>query len=295
MDITELLTAPSSPRLQEGVPYDAYARIPALRSGVLKDGIVRGAEREPIISPRHIKASYEGHVDRDSESMLFGRAMHTLLLEPKEFENRYCFYEGRRDERTKAYQEFLVESAGKEVLKATGPLSWAWCMEAAVELCSNATVQPFISAGAREVTGLAPICGLPCKIRIDWLSITNHCLCDVKTTRDVGPLEFWQHSFKTYSYGLQLSLYREVYRLITDQTLPVFIIAIENHPPFVSVVYEVPGDLLDHELRLVTRSVEAVKKCLLTGQWPSFARNEVLPLAVPDWALPHDDLVDWED
>jgi hypothetical protein len=105
MDITELLTAPSSPRLQEGVPYDAYARIPALRSGVLKDGIVRGAEREPIISPRHIKASYEGHVDRDSESMLFGRAMHTLLLEPKEFENRYCFYEGRRDERTKAYQE----------------------------------------------------------------------------------------------------------------------------------------------------------------------------------------------
>jgi hypothetical protein len=294
MDITELLTAPSSPALTEGVPYDKYARIPALRSGVLKDGIMRGAEREPIISPRHIKASYEGQLEKDSESMLFGRAMHTLLLEPKEFEKRYCFYEGRRDERVKAYQEFLAESVGKEVLKATGPMSWAWCMEAAVELCQNVAVQPYIAEGAREVTGVASIGGLPCKIRIDWLSISRKCICDVKTSRDVSPLGFW-YEFNRYGYGLQLAMYREVYRLITDKNLPVMIIAIENHPPFVSVMYEVPTELLDRELLVVKKCVAAVRQALDTGEWTSFAGNEVQPLAVPDWAMEPMDMVDWSE
>lgn len=293
MDITELLSAPRKSQIIEHLSYGDYASIPALRSHQIGAGVSHDAERQPIISPFHIKAAYEGRMAHDdTESMLFGRAIHCLLLEPKEFEKRFCCYDGRRDERTKAYQEFLADSLGKEVLKVRGALSWEWCMEAATELCRNEVVKPFVAAGGREVSVVADLGGLPCKARIDWLSISAHAIVDVKTTRAIAPLAFW-YEFNRYSYGLQMAMYQEVYRIASGKHLPVFIIAIENKPPFSSVVYSVPQELLDRELRTVKKCVAAVRGCLETGQWPSWGGNEVQALEIPDWEMAEEDLVDW--
>lgn len=294
MDITELLSAPHKSQIIEHLPYDDYARIPALRSHQLGAGVSYDAEHQPIISPFHIKAAYEGRMAKeDTESMLFGRALHCLLLEPKEFEARYCAYDGRRDERTKAYQEFLAESVGKEVLKVRGALSWEWCMEAATELLANDVVKPFVAVGAREVSVVAEVGGLPCKARIDWLSISAHAIVDVKTTRAIAPLAFY-YEFKRYGYGQQMAMYQEVYRVASGKHLPVFLIVIENKPPFSSVVYSVPQELLDRELRTVKKCVGAVQKGLETGQWLAWGGNEVRALEIPDWCMQDEDLVDWE-
>jgi hypothetical protein len=247
-----------------------------------------------VVSPRHIKASYEGESIKASESMLFGKALHCLLLEPDEFTKRFASYDGRRDERTKAYQEFLEDNEGKDVLKSTGPLSMEWCIEAGMEMVKNTAVQEYIAAGAREVTGLAPVKDLACKCRFDWLSVSRPAILDVKTTRAVGPLDFF-YEWQRYGYGKQLALYSHLYEVITGEILPVVIVAVENKPPFCSVVYDIPSELLRRELELIFRVCETVKKCLDSDDWPSFAGTASLPLALPDWAMSEVDFVSWEE
>lgn len=293
MDINDLRVCSPASQLLEGIPYEQYHQIPALRASVIKDGLFRVVEKQTVVSPRHIKASYEGESTKASESMLFGSALHCLLLEPHDFEKRYCFYDGRRDERTKAYQEFLEENEGKSILKSTGPMSWDWCLQAAQELCKNEVVQEYIVAGAREVTGLAPVHDMACKVRYDWLSISKHAILDVKSTRAVGPVDFW-FEFSRYGYGVQLALYHHVYKIITGDDLPVVIVAVENKPPFCSAVYEIPSELLRRELELIFRVCDTVRKCLDASEWPSFAIG-ILPLAIPDWAMQDCDLVSWEE
>jgi hypothetical protein len=294
MNIIDLRNGCGQSRLLEGIPYEEYAEIPALRASVIKDGIFRDAEKQPVISARHLRASYQGQSYKESESLLFGKALHCLLLEPQDFAARFACYEGRRDERTKAYQEFLQDNAGKDILKATGPMSWEWCMEAAIALVENEAVGEYIAAGAREVTGLAAVHDIPCKCRYDWLSISKHAILDVKTTRSIGPIEFWWE-FKRYGYGIQLALYQHVYAVITGKHLPVVVVACENHPPFVSVVYAVPDELLRRELELIFRVCDVVRQCLETDLWPSFAGNTVLPLAIPDYEMEEIDFVSWEE
>lgn len=294
MDIYDLLSVPQERRLIENLPFDQYQTIPALRSGVIKDGLDEDANHEVLISPLHIKESYEGQLTKDSESMQFGRALHSLLLTPDEFAEHFCFYEGRRDERTKAYQEFLEDNRGKEILKKSGPMSWDWCMQAAMSLCKDSAVQPYIASGISEVTGLAPLDGLPCKSRFDWLSTSEGAIVDVKTTRTIGPRRFWGE-WSRYGYGIQLALYQQVYREIFGVHLPVVVVAIENCPPFSSVVYSVPDDLLEQYLGTVMDVIGKVKECLETREWPNFAHGKVLPLAVPDYAMDVADTLDWSD
>jgi len=291
MDIQDLLSAPRPCTLSTDNSYEEYAAIPALRSGAVKDGLLQDADGY-VISPRHIQAAYCGVIEKEGESLLFGKALHCLMFEPQEFERGFCYFEGRRDARTKAYQDFLLENGDKAILKKSGAQSYDWCLKAAESFCDNPTIKPFTEAGAAEVTGQAVIEDVPVKARFDWISASREAIVDLKTSQSIGPRDFWG-SWKRYGYGIQMALYREVYKLITGNTLPVYIIALENHPPFVSVVYEVPSELLDRDVMLVYRVCEAVRGCLERREWPSFADNDVVPLCVPDWEM-EASVIDWD-
>lgn len=274
--------------LDPDVSFEDYQKIPALRSGVIKDGLFYDADKQPVVSPLHIRAAYEQVDEKSTDSMDFGAALHCLLLEPQEFTERYAFFEGRRDPRTKAYQDFIEENQGKKVLK---PASWQWCLQAAQILCEDPVVKPYIESGRAEVTGTTVVDTVPCKVRFDWLSESKDRIVDVKTAQDVGPDAFWR-AWRRYGYGLQLALYQHVYELITDRYVPVVVVAIENHPPFCPVVYEVPEALLSRDLFIVQRVIERVRQCLEDARWPSFATTEQ-PLAVPDSEMEEVDVVVW--
>ena len=291
MDIQDLSSAPRPTTLSTDVSYEEYAAIPALRSGVMKDGLLQDADGY-VISPRHIQASYRGTIDKEGESLMFGKALHCLMFEPEVFERDFCYFDGRRDARTKAYQDFLQENGSKTILKKSGSMSYDWCLWAAEAFCECPVIKPFTEKGAAEVTGQAVIEDVPVKARFDWISASRECIVDLKTSQSVGPRDFWG-SWKRYGYGVQMALYREVYKLITGNTLPVYIIALENHPPFVAVVYEVPVDLLDRDAMLVYRVCETVRGCLETGEWPSFAGQDIVPLCVPDWEM-EASVIDWD-
>lgn len=294
MRISDLATAPRPVCLSPDVSYPEYAEIPAVRSGVVKDSLVEDVGRQFIVSPAHIKRSYEGQLAKDSDSLDFGKALHCLMFEPDKFESEFCACELRRDMRTKAYQDFVEANAGKTVLKAHGDRSYQWCLDAAVAFCQVPEIKPFTECGIAEVTGQGVISDVPVKARYDWISQSRDCLVDLKTSMAIGPMDFWR-SFKRYGYGIQLALYREIYRQISSIVLECFIIAIENHPPFSAVVYEVPGDLLDRDMALVRTVCDKVAECLEKDEWPSFSYGQVLPLLVPEWEMESVDVLDWSE
>lgn len=65
----------------------------------------------------HYRSAVEAGPDPAlSQKLAVFSAVHAMVLEPYSFNEQFAVYDGRRDARTKAYKEFLVEHAGKLIL-----------------------------------------------------------------------------------------------------------------------------------------------------------------------------------
>ncbi len=53
---------------------------------------------------------YKLHRSPPTESMKFGTRLHQAILEPDKFADEVVVYEGRRDKRSKEYQQFLTDN-----------------------------------------------------------------------------------------------------------------------------------------------------------------------------------------
>lgn len=258
----------------ETLPWSEYHAFPAMRCSVLVHG------RKSML---HLRHAWEQGTE-DSEYLLWGRALHCLLLERAEFVGRYCAYDGVRNEKHKAYQEFLEANAGKEVLRATGQFSMESVLAAARAVCASELVNSFTHTGIAELSGFCVEAGLQCKFRIDWISTSAEAIVDVKTARTIEARPFGQQFF-ALSYDIKLGLYQRWYQQLTGRHWPVFVLAIENTAPFDSTVVPVPQVVLDDGAAKGLEILERVKTCIETDHWPGIAGDELYPLEVPNYVM----------
>jgi len=73
------------PGLYPDVPYPEYAAWPCMRASLLTGAILDDGS----VSMKHLKAHLDGRLRKDSKALQVGRMIHTRLLEPDEFWNRY--------------------------------------------------------------------------------------------------------------------------------------------------------------------------------------------------------------
>jgi len=293
MNIRDILTAPNEPlcKIVEDMPFAEYCEYPGINSSTLKK-----AWDEEVLDMESLKFAFESSGDDDdTPSMQFGRALHCLLLEPKEFGQRYTYYEGTRNERHKAYQDFLSDHPGMEILKEKGPFSWDWCLQAGDKFSKQPLkcVSRWISGSIREVTVLATVRpGMQGKARLDIVSRGACEIVDVKTSARVGPRKFGTQFFGL-NYDMQLAFYRWIVELTFGQKLPVKVIAIKNKPPFSIVPYFVHEEVLDRAMVRVHQTLDKLAECLRTDIWPGLSDGEPQPLYVPNYAMEEIDQVDW--
>ena len=282
--------------------WEEYKRIGRMNPSTLVNGVK---------SMKSLKRAIDGGFKEPTDPMRMGSGTHCLLLEPEQFEERYCvipdFHKSPEnvtaqgkptDSKATTYyknavKEFAKSNSGREFVSRDQYDTMLHAIEA---LRSHGEASRLIESCGdnRELTVFGEISGVQMKGRIDALS--PQCIVDLKTTASVEPSQFGR-MFANLHYGIKLAIYREVIRQ-SIANRPVVVIAQELSGDYDTVVYDVPDCVLDNGLIKTKRILEDYKHAMKMSEWVGVDRGQArVPLLVPQWAMEDsgDELVEWSE
>lgn len=265
------------------LPFGAYCAMPGVNWSRL--GKMRA-------SPAHYRhATIHQRPPTDEQST--GSAVHTLVLEPASFPERYAVYSGAGTRASKEYKSFADDAVGRTVLKI-GEYEAIRAMADAID--QHPAAGPLFCSGwaERSFAWTDPATQLACKGRTDWLCSDGYderhrvILVDLKTCRSTDPREFGR-SAAGYGYHMQLAHYAAGLRVCGVDVAQVLIVAVESSAPYDVCVYEVTDDQLSRATADVAALLARVKKCTDADHWPGRC-DVVTPLDLPAWIMGGDDI-----
>lgn len=259
-------------------------------------------------SMKHLHAAMQDGFFEETDAMRLGTGIHTLLLEPEEFEARYVVmpdFENdpgnmraakRKDEpdeerrtnsrATKYYKSkaaaFYQANMGRTVLKRDQYDQALHCIEA---IRSRPYMAKVVDDSEKEVTLLGEIAGIPFKGRVDMLRRKRPLITDLKTTADCNKHAFGR-IFARLHYDMKLAIYRELATQELGEQPDVAVITQETSGVFDNAFVPVPHIVLDNAWSRVESLLIAFHKANKTGQWPGAdGGKDRYELAVPQWAM----------
>lgn len=262
---------PSGFYTSEQLDIQSYHRDAALGSSSLKTLITK--------TPAHLKYA----VYPEKPHLVFGAAVHSLILEPKE-DGRIV--RGPEDRRGKKWSE-LKEQCDLEnkLLLTSGDYDDAMRVRDSVlsnDLCLSLLTgeihaESSVFADDHEH-------GLRVKCRPDLVNLTIGTIIDLKTTICASP-DYFAKSVKTWNWHVQVAHYESVWRLWHGQVFDSFIfVAIERTAPFLVALYELDKATILEGYRLRNRAIDIYKKCKESDDWYGYSPR-VETISIPNYAF----------
>lgn len=226
------------------------------------------------------------HEREETPAMRLGSAVHTAVLEPEEFVDRYvkaplC------DRRTKAgkalWAEFQEEYQSHIVLSDQ---DWQTCMDMADAVKRNPQASRLLRNGQAEYSYFWEERSREMKCRPDYL--TDDYIVDLKTAMDASPSGFAK-SVMNFRYHVQQAHYTAG-RGMPDE---FYFIAVEKTAPYLVGVYVLDPAFLEMGLDERERNLDTLERCEESGEWPSYTDSVITRLEPPAWALPKKEERDW--
>lgn len=222
-------------------------------------------------SPELYRRKISGEIeDSDSPALALGRATHCLILEGRvAFDQQYIVTDGPINERTgepfgkatKTYAEWLA-SQDREIVSTK---DYAFILKLQKSIWMHEVASRLLNKGFAEGVIRIEYCGVPCQIRMDWLS-PEYGLVDLKTCDCLG---WFDMSCRSLGYIQQMAFYRAVYREATGETLPVHFVAVEKREPFSTGVWEIAPNVLDDAEHINETALKQLRECRLKDKWPT--------------------------
>ena len=205
--------------------------------------------------------------DVDRPAFLFGRAVHTRILEGSQrFEQEFAVggpinpTTGKPfGTNTKAWAEW-AESIGKDVLTEK---QYEQLMHMTQAVNSHPAASQLLVDGVAEGVVRTEYCGLPCQIRIDWFGAG---IVDLKTCDD---LTWFESDAKKFGYIYQMAFYRAVLEQASGLQVPVHLVGVEKKEPYRCGVWLIHEDVLRQAQVENEAAIERLKQCRATDVWPT--------------------------
>ncbi len=236
-------------------------------------------------SPRHYWNRYlnDKYKEEPTASMLFGNVVHTLMLEPKEFELRYAVAPDC-DKRTKkgqeVYAEFEAKSEGKIVISEKDKVTATAMIEQAK---LNPIITDLLDLSEKEAMHTFRILEVDCKMKADAINIFDGCIIDIKTCTDASPDGFGKACWNE-NYLLQAAFYLDGYYFATNNNLKRFIfIAMEKTAPYIVKPYYLTPEQIELGRQQYLAALQTYKNCKAADKWHAYG-DEIQPLTLPSWA-----------
>lgn len=244
-------------------------------------------------SPAHFKAKYIDKIlpeKGQSEAMVLGSLVHTLVLEPLNFAKEYVVSPtvDRRTKEGKAqWIDFLASNPGKTLIEEE-LLDKATLMHDSV--FKNQEAKALLVTGEKEESYFWKCqgSGLNFKARLD--QVCPKWFVELKTTADASPQGFQKQAYNL-GYDISLYHYREGLRAVKDIEPPAYFVCVESEAPYVCQVYKAGDSFweLGHErwLNAITRLEQAVRE----NKWQSYEASEQLTLEAPAWTVKKEEVI----
>ena len=251
-----------------------------------QDGVSRTELWRLRESPEKFKY-YQEHPEPATPALLFGAAVHKLLLEPETFDEEFAIAP-EVDRRTKdgkeAYNAFLAASDGKSVITLAD-------YEKAAEMAQKALEAPFVKKllnGEHEKPffWVDDLTGEGCKIRVDCITtiVGKPVIVDYKTTADASTDGFMRHAL-SFGYDFQAGMYCEGVERVTGQK-PLFVfIAQEKTPPYAVNILQADDLMVKRGYDIFRELIGTYHACKESGNWFGYlgAYNVINNLSLPAW------------
>lgn len=273
-----------------------------------KGSVSRSGLMEFKRSPYHYWAAYlnpEKPPQEASNALIFGDALHTLVLEPESFLERYIV---ESEPFAKPEKQPLLRDVGRDAFEAAKKRIAA--QKAAIEaekeefiarafgrtiidekMFSNlnsivSSIRSNKHAAETVVGGLVEHSlfwidketGVLCKVRPDiW---HDNYIADLKSTISADERSF-QNTIATYGYHIQAAMQREGIRELTGKDIENFVfIVCEKNYPFCVVPYILDSAAMDKGREEFKSLLRDFKECLDRNEWPSY---ETKTISLPGW------------
>lgn len=277
-----VMPEPPSWTLRE--PEDEYhARS---KSGeIMSSGMLKKFRDCPLAYHRTVTGEM---AEKTSDAFRFGRAVHKLILEGRDAFDREFAVGGPINERTgksyavgtKAHDEWLAANGyAREQVINDAEADALGRMAGMVR--NHSVAAAYLEFGWPELVVRADLHGVPCQIRMDWLTCDaqgNHVIIDIKTTED---MTWFESDARRYGYPHQFAFYRDVFQT-TGVAVQVAVIVVEKKEPFRVSVWHMPVEVLDYHSAENRDALEHFKYCRQHDEWPTGYE------AVREFGLPRD-------
>ena len=215
--------------------------------------------------------------EKETPSYLIGRAAHVRILEGRGRYEQTFALGGPINERTgkpygsdtKAFAEWQ-QAQGKPVLSHD---QVELIENLAAGVAMNAQVVDLLLYGQAEGVLRGEYCGVPCQIRLDWVS-PHQGLIDLKTT---DHLDYFESDARRFRYIHQMGFYQAVFEQVVSQRLPVQMIGIEKREPYRCGLWRVDENSLNVARRENEAAIARLVRCRNEDHWPTgFEQPRVL-------------------
>ncbi|MBK1709832.1 exodeoxyribonuclease VIII [Marichromatium sp. AB31] len=209
-----------------------------------------------------------------------GSAIHTLLLEPTEFDQRYAVGPdcGRRSNADKArWAEFEAQLDGRIALTLEE-------RETLEEMRQSVLAHPEAAALLQLRSGVAERSvywrdvetGLLCRCRPDWWAPMYRVVADVKTTDDISKFHW---SVRDYRYDVQEAFYSDGLAEVTGEPLDAFLFLVvgkrREMGRYPVRVFELDRDAIERARAEYRADLAMIASCERTGDWPGVQKLSV--------------------
>lgn len=262
--LIEKLTPNESLRL-ENVPDATYHASTGIGSTALK---------KFMQSPAHYRA-YLTEEFKQTPAQAFGSLVHSLVLEPGTFSDRYAVMpKSITSRRTKAYKAWAAENKGKLELTHDEAQSATHCAESA----KNSFARYLVEGAKTEVSYWKKLpSGLVIKARVD-LEFNQTCY-DLKTTINAEPNKFARDALN-YGYHIQAAHY-----LMVTGLNEFGLLAVEKTPPYACTgphTFDGPG--MDAIMDKVLNAYGDFDASIQADYWPGYGVSEHI-IEIRSWNL----------
>lgn len=249
----------------KSVPFDEYLEIDAVSASELKHAIKS--------TSHYMRYKREGI--NTTPAMEFGTLVHTLILEPESFVDRYVIAPSgdKRKKDVKEAWKALEENKGDRAIVSQDDY------ECASELAESVFDHPFwqkVKHCDREVVSLWDRCKVNCKCRYDMLC--DEFAVDIKTVSDASPNAFSRQCY-SLGYHIQAAHYLNGHQ---NKDALFYFLCIEKVTGFVAV-YQLSEMAIALGSRKIDEALEKIGQIDVLGVEPPYSTDPVL-LDIPTYA-----------
>ena len=243
----------------QDMPFADYLAEPAISASILK-------RLDELGSPAHVKM----RTHNESESMLQGTALHTMLMAPDKFDVlHYVRPKIRRAGKANlaAIEQFEADNPGKSPIQ---PEQHENLKQVVGAVKANPFAGPILSETRKEVSIFwhDEEIDADCKARFDMLGADY--IADLKSTRCAERTQFTRDVLWKFRYWIQAVFYYRGARHIGLPVKDFHFIAIELEAPFGCTVHTLEeSELMAAQSRVVALAKQWAE-CVKTGYYPAY-------------------------